>query len=110
MIFRYRLGKMWFAESGPQVDLRTKAKDIFEAGSLSYEKDIEEEITRFEFGWSVGINRKLSKQVKSAGLGLRYYFGLTDIDKITSGSQKNGVFQLLFSIPVGTGKNKSQKN
>jgi hypothetical protein len=108
MIFRYRLGKMWFAESGPEVNLRTKAKDIFEDGPLSYEKNIEDDMTRFEFGWVAGINRKLSKQTKSAALGVRYYFGLTDIDKLTEGTQKNGVFQLLFSIPVGTGKKKEK--
>ena len=41
-------------------------------------------------------------------LSIRYYAGFTDTDKLTAGSQKYGVFQLLASIPVG-GENKKRK-
>jgi hypothetical protein len=108
LLVRYKLNSHWLVETGPQLNLRTKAKDIFQSGDLSYENDIVENITRFDFGWTIGIVRKLNKEPKAAGIGLRYYFGLTDIDKQLGGSQKNGVFQVLFSIPVGTGK-KQQK-
>jgi hypothetical protein len=40
---------------------------------------------------------------------LRYYIGVTDIDKLNSGSQKNGVFQILANIPIGVGKKKGTK-
>lgn len=42
--------------------------------------------------------------------GVRYYMGVTDIDKLTQGSQKNGVFQILASVPVGTGKQKQKRD
>jgi hypothetical protein len=104
LLVRYKLKNLLFVEAGPQVGLRTKAKDVFESGNLTYENKIEENITRFDFGFDVGFVQRLSKDVRSMSLGVRYYFGLTDIDKLTTGSQKNKVFQILASIPIGAGK------
>ena len=95
-----------FAEGGPQLNLRTKAKDVFESGDLTYKNHIEDNITRFDFGFTLGLAQKLNKEIGSVALGLRYYIGLTDIDKLAPGSQKNGVFQILASIPIGVGKKK----
>lgn len=106
VLIRYRIKNLFFAEAGPQLGLRTKAKDVFTSGNLTYENKIEENITRFDFGFSFGVSQKLNKDKSAMAFGLRYYLGLTDIDKLTSGTQKNGVFQILASIPVGTGKQK----
>ncbi len=108
ILVRYRIGKSFFAEAGPQIGLRTKAKDEFEAGDLSYENDITDQITRFDVGLALGLNQRLSKRKNSMSVGIRYYVGLTDIDKLNEGTQRNGVFQALVSIPVGAGKNKEQ--
>jgi len=109
ILIRYRIGNLLFAEAGPQLDLRTKAKDVFESGDLTYGNKIEDNITRFDFGFAFGLTQKLNKHTGAMALGVRYYFGLTDIDKLTEGAQKNGVFQILASIPVGTGKQNQKK-
>jgi hypothetical protein len=104
VLIRYRVTNQFFAEAGPQIGLRTKAKDIFESGDLTYENKIEENITRFDFGLALGLAQKLGKEPGGMTLGIRYYFGLTDIDKLTTGSQKNGVLQINASIAVGAKK------
>ena len=104
LLVRYKLKNLLFVEAGPQIGLRTKAKDVFESGNLTYENKIEDNITRFDFGFDVGLVQRLSKDIRAMSLGVRYYFGLTDIDKLTTGSQKNNVFQILASIPIGAGK------
>src|SRR4051794_10938491 len=109
VLIRYRIKNLLFAEGGPQLNLRTKAKDIFESGDLTYKNHIEDNITRFDFGFTFGLAQKLNKQIGAVALGIRYYIGLTDIDKINPGSQKNGVFQVLANIPIGVGKKKATK-
>jgi hypothetical protein len=109
VLIRYRIKNLLFAEGGPQLNLRTKAKDIFESGDLTYKNHIEDNITRFDFGFAFGLVQKLNNQIGAVALGLRYYIGVTDIDKLNSGSQKNGVFQFLVNIPIGVGKQKGTK-
>ena len=109
VLIRYRIKNLLFAEGGPQLNLRTKAKDIFESGDLTYKNHIEDNITRFDFGFTFGLAQKLNKQIGAVALGIRYYIGLTDIDKLNPGSQKNGVFQILANIPIGVGKKKGTK-
>lgn len=104
VLMRYRIYKLLFAEAGPQIGLRTKAKDEFEAGDLSYEKKIEEQFTRFDVGLAMGLNQRFSDKKTSMSIGMRYYTGFTDVDKLTAGTQRNGVWQVLISIPVGAGK------
>jgi hypothetical protein len=38
------------------------------------------------------------------GIGVRYYYGLTDIHKSVPGTQANSAWQLNITIPVGAGK------
>jgi len=108
ILIRYRIHKLFFAEAGPQIGLRTKAKDVFESGDLSYKNDITDQFTRFDFGMAIGLNQRFNSKKTSMSVGIRYYFGLTDIDKSTAGTQKNSVFQALVSIPVGAGKNQDK--
>src|SRR4051812_14156587 len=42
LLIRYRIKNKFFAEAGPQIGLRTKAKDFFESGDLTYENKIED--------------------------------------------------------------------
>src|SRR5215203_99333 len=66
VLVRYKIKNLLFAETGPQLNLRTKAKDIFESGDLTYENNIQDNFTRFDFGWTIGISRKLNENVTSA--------------------------------------------
>ena len=108
ILVRYRLKGQLFAEAGPQIGLRTKAKDFFESGDLTYENDIEDHITRFDFGFALGLAQRLRKEPGAMALGIRYYFGVTDTDKFDEGSQKNNVWQINLSIPVGAAKQKQK--
>ena len=110
ILVRYKIYKQFFIEAGPQIGLRTKAKDEFESGELSYENDVTDQFSRFDFGMALGFNQRLSSKPNAMSVGIRYYSGLTDIDKLTAGSQKNSVFQALISIPVGAGKSKEKFN
>lgn len=110
LMMRYRIKGEFFAEAGPQIGLRTKAKDIFENGDLSYEKNIQDQLTRFDAGFAFGLAQRFKKGPGAMALSLRYYAGFTDTDKFTPGSQKHSVFQILASIPVGGGKKKEAEN
>ncbi len=104
LIMRYRIRNQFFAEAGPQIGLRTRAKDIFKEGDLTYANNIEDQLTRFDFGFAVGLAQKLRGEAGGMSIGIRYYLGVTDIDKITAGSQKNSIWQVTASIAVGASK------
>ena len=57
-----------------------------------------------DFGLLAGLHYKFSKDRRSMGIGVRYFQGLTDVLKPTPGTQVNVAWQLVISIPVGTGK------
>lgn len=107
ILLRYQVKGKWFVEAGPQVDLLLKPKDIFTAkvndNDLTYTTDIRDEITWFDIGLAAGIIYKLKKD-HGMGLGIRYYYGLTDIQKNIPGNQRNTVWQLNVTIPIGAGK------
>jgi hypothetical protein len=53
-------------------------------------------LTKFDIGIAAGLEYKLKKE-RGMGLGMRYYYGFTDMQK-TSGAQHNSVFTLNVSI------------
>ena len=109
VLLRYNVYKLLYAEAGPQIGLRTKANDIFKSGDLTYDNEVKDQLTRFDFGVAFGISHKLTKDRVSMALGIRYYIGLTDIDKLEPGSQKNRILQAHLSFPIGAHKEASSK-
>jgi Outer membrane protein beta-barrel domain len=109
LLFRYRIKGLLFAEAGPQLGLRTNAKDIFkedvDGGELEFTNDVEDEYTRFDFGAAVGLVMKI-KRDNGIGIGLRYYYGFVDVLKTMGGSQQNSGLFLYISFAVGGVKNK----
>lgn len=103
---QYRVFNYFNVEVGPQITLRTKAKDIFYTdrndGTLKFEKNISDAATRFDIGAMTGI----SYQIKGNGIkiGVRYYFGFIDIFPQDAGSNTNRSFLLSGYIPVGRKK------
>jgi hypothetical protein len=103
---QYRVFNYFNLELGPQIILRTKARDIFYTdrndGTLKFEKDISDAATRFDIGAMSGI----SYQLKGNGIkiGARYYFGFIDIFPQDAGSNTNRSFQICGYIPVGRNK------
>jgi hypothetical protein len=107
LLIRYRFYGRWFFEAGPQIDWLTKVKDIFRnevhSNELTYTTSVRQDFTKFDFGLAGGLVYKLGQR-NSMSLGLRYFFGLTDIMKSAPGSQKNSAWLFNIYIPIGAGK------
>jgi Outer membrane protein beta-barrel domain len=107
LLFRYRIKGLLFAEAGPQINLRTKAKDEFNAdktdGELVFTKSITDEFTRFDVGVAAGLVLKL-KHDKGIGLGVRYFQGFVDVGKKAAGTQQNSGLMTYVSVPIGVKK------
>jgi len=108
---QYTIDHVWYIETGPQLTLRTKAHDIFTAknddGKLELKRDIEDEIARWEFSLVAGAGYKFGKGTGMA-LGLRYNWGISDVQINTAGTQQNRGFYIVSNIPIG--RNKKKKN
>jgi hypothetical protein len=104
---QYRVYDYIYAEAGPEIFLRTKARDIFtaesEAGDLSLERDIKDQTSIFEFGLALGVSYHLQKGTGMM-FGFRYYWGLTDVMKNDAGSQQFRMWQITSGIPIGRKK------
>lgn len=111
---RYKFNEHLFVEMGPVISMRTRAIDEFTAtledkNDLTYSNDIEDIITRFDFGFMAGIGYGI-KALYGMNFGIRYYGGLTDINKTAKGaSQKNSSFNVFASFPIGAGNKKKNK-
>ena len=106
VLAKYRIKGLLFAELGPQGNLILKVKDIYESevndNDATYTTDVMGQFKRLDFGIAAGVTLKLKKD-KGMGLGIRYYYGLTDIMKSAAGMQHNEAWSFNVSIPVGTG-------
>lgn len=104
LLVHYRVYKRWFAEGGVQTDLALKARDEFkkevEGNPLSYTRAVTSSFNRIDFGVSAGVVYKFTSD-KSMGIGVRYYYGLTDVLKDRTGVQANSVWLLNVFIPIG---------
>ena len=109
---QYTIQHSWYIEAGPQLTLRTKAKDIFtnktQDGELTLTRDIRDQIARWEFSLMSGVGYKLDKGTGMV-LGLRYNWGLSDVEKDVSGYQQNRGFYVLTNIPIGRNKMKKKR-
>jgi hypothetical protein len=110
---RYRIAQLFFAEAGIQTNLRLKAHDVFKTkiddNDLEYRIKTTNHITTLDFGVTGGLFYKFRKDRRSMGIGIRYYFGLTDTHKTLEGNQVNTAWQLNLSIPIGAGKTDTPK-
>ncbi|WP_224483313.1 porin family protein [Robertkochia aurantiaca] len=100
-----------FLEAGPQLSFRTRARDIFTVSDgkdqLVYINRIDEEVTRWDFGFVVGTGIYLGPE-KLTAVGFRYHGGFTDILKNESGNQVNMQWSIFVQIPIGRGKMKPE--
>lgn len=104
---QYTIEHSWYLEAGPQLTIRTQAKDIFtskkEDGELKLTRDIRDQIARWEFSLVSGAGYKFGKGTGMA-LGIRYNWGLSDVQKNTPGYEQNRGFYVLTNIPIGRKK------
>jgi hypothetical protein len=111
LLVRYRLGGLFFVQAGIQVNLKLQAKDVFKTevngSDLNYTIKLEDQVTLFDFGLTGGLEYKLKKD-KGMGIGIRYYYGVTDMLDAESGYQLNTAWQLNISVPIGSAKPTAQ--
>lgn len=102
---RYAISSKFFADAGFQPDILFKERDIFTStykdNELQYTKKLEDKFTRLNFQFAAGLFYKFKPDKGSMGMGLRYVHGLTDIDKLLSGTQVSTSWQLNITIPIG---------
>jgi len=102
---RYAFSKQFFVDGGFQTNLMFKPKDVFHStvndNDLEYSIKIDEQITRLDFCLAGGLFYKFRPDRRSMGIGIRYVHGLTDINKLQTGTQANTAWMATFTIPVG---------
>lgn len=103
---KYRFSRQFFLNVGAQIGLRNSANDLFkntyyDKDDVEFKYDIRSRITRIDAGLSGGVGYKF----KGTGmnLGINYYYGLTDIDKLEGMDSKNSTFYIYVDIPIGAG-------
>lgn len=111
---KYKTNKNLYFETGPQIGLLYKAKDIFETNNASgnritLENAVKNQYHNIDLGLTVGMGYKLMKGT-GINLGVRYYLGLLNISKNEANKQHNRTFYLYAGIPIGAGKSKANKN
>ncbi|RFM27307.1 outer membrane beta-barrel protein [Deminuibacter soli] len=113
LLIHYRIKGLLFAELGPQVDWLLKTKDVFKTETngnpLNYTINTNHSVTHFGIGAVAGLAYKLRKD-KGLGIGIRYCFGMTDMIKNVSGSQRSQAWFCTISIPIGAGAAKNTTN
>ncbi|QPH39350.1 outer membrane beta-barrel protein [Pedobacter endophyticus] len=109
LLIRYRIKGLLFANLGPQINVFYKPKDIFtteaDGNEIDYTTSIKNQVSFMDIGLAGGLEYKLKKD-KGMGIGLRYYYGLTDVLTKLSGSQRNSAFNLSVFIPIDPGAKK----
>ena len=114
ILLRYQTNSAWGIEAGPQLTLRTKARDIFkrdfeDLGELEFELDNKDIYKRITFETAFGIYKKLKKG-EGMTLNFRYVLGISDILKDNPGeAQKHGAFQFLVGVPIGKDKTQAEE-
>lgn len=106
-LFKYRFKNRIYLEMGPQFGLRHKAFVEFRADEGDIDTRIRQNnkdaINRFGAGFTFGTGFRLSNKAAAITLGLKYYYGLTNVYKDISGPKNSSLF-LKCNIPIGVKK------
>lgn len=104
---KYRFKNHFYIHAGPQFALRHKAFLVFEGEknlkSIEVKIDNRDLFTRLEVAVIGGIGYKLKKG-QGMNIGVKYFYGLTNIFKDDYFDSKNSSFYAYVGIPIGRGK------
>jgi hypothetical protein len=104
---KYRFKNHFYVKLGSQLGLLNNARLAFEAEEdkteISKETDNIDMYKRIDAGLLGGIGYKLKKGT-GMNIGVKYYYGLTNIYKSDALSGTNDGIYLKVDIPVGAGK------
>ncbi|WP_018344769.1 porin family protein [Cytophaga aurantiaca] len=106
VLAKYQFKNRIYLEAGPQAGLMTKGWVEFKSDSGNTTAKIKEKNTdnihRIDFGFVGGFGYKFQK-TQGVTIGVKYYYGLTDVYKDIAGSN-NSSFFIKLNIPIGAGK------
>lgn len=114
ILIRYKFKNEIFIEAGPNLGLLHKANDYFytdikDEEDLTYRLENRDLYNRIDAGVMAGLGFHVLKGT-GYNIGMRYYYGLTEIMKDNPGDpQRNSSFYLYASIPVGAGEKAKAK-
>lgn len=106
-LFKYRFKNKIYLEAGPQFNLMYKAFVEFNAedGDIDVRtrQNNKDAINRLGAGVTFGAGYRLSDRAAGITLGLKYYYGFTNVYKDISGPKNSSLF-LKCNIPIGVKK------
>jgi len=104
---KYRFKNNIYVKFGPQIALRTNAFLEFEGEqnnkTVVVKTDNRALFNRFEFSLLGAVGYKLSKG-EGMNIGVKYYYGLSNVFKDNTYQSKNSSFYAYVGIPIGKAK------
>lgn len=103
----------WRIGLGPQVSFLTRSELTFEGPEGDFERDIEDDTNKIDYGIVAGLSYELGKARQGKGIFLqfRYYQGFSDVfdNTLIHPDNKNNYFSVHVSLPFIT-EELAQKN
>ncbi len=104
---KYRFKNHFYVHAGPQFALRSKAFLIFKGEQNNKEVEIKTDnralFTRLEVAAIAGVGYKLKKGT-GMNIGVKYFYGLTNIFKDDYFNARNSSLYVYVGIPIGKEK------
>lgn len=108
---KFMLSDKFFVELGPQLALLHKGSDEFtdtviDNEDLTFTNEVRDNYKRIDFGLVGGVGYKIKKS-NGMSIGIKYYYGLTDIlkDNLDDPLMNRSLY-LFARIPVGASSEK----
>jgi hypothetical protein len=106
---KFMLSDKFFVELGPQLALLNKGSDEFtdtviDNEDLTFTNEVRDNYKRIDFGLVGGVGYKIKKS-NGMSIGIKYYYGLTDIlkDNLDDPLMNRSLY-LFARIPIGASK------
>jgi hypothetical protein len=107
-LIKYNFKNRMYLEAGPQFSLMHKAWVEFNSDndnrSIRIKDFNKDKINKFDAGVAIGTGYKLMADTGMT-VGIRYYYGFTNVYKDVSGTNNSSLF-LKLNIPIGAAKSK----
>jgi len=111
-LLKYNFKNRMYVEAGPQFGLMYKSWVEFESNldnkdikTKDYNKD---KINKLDTGITFGTGYKIMPE-NGMTIGIKYYYGFTNVYKGVSGSNNSSLF-LKLNVPIGANKKKENSN
>lgn len=104
---KYKFKNRIYLEGGPQFGLLHKAWVEYNSDIGGRDARIKEynksKVNIFDVGVTIGTGYRLTNKISGMTIGVKYYYGFTNVYKEESGTNNSSLF-LKLNIPIGAGK------